>query len=459
MASIKELPKGKTTRFERIGAHTHVKGLGLDENMQAVKIKDGMVGQEKAREAAGLVVRMIKEGKLSGKCIIFAGPPGTGKTAIAVAVSRELGANVPFIQMSGSEVYSSERKKTEILIEAIRKCIGIEVHEMRKVYEGELTHIDIKTAPHPYNPYQKVPESVQLTLRTKEEEKSIEAGAQIAQQIIQEGISEGNVVQIDAETGRVANLGLSLESQKGKAYDVDTTRKIPRPNGKVLKEKEFVYMLTLTDLDELNARQRQGGGLFSMFFGGSETKEIDTEIRMAVDQQVKEWIDNGKAFIHPGVLFIDDSHLLDLEAFSFLGRAMESELVPIIILATNRGIAKIRGTDIKSPLGFPIDLIDRSVIIATQLYDTESVKEILRIRSGEEKIKLEKAALEKLAEVGAKSSLRYAVQLLSLAAQNAKSAKKEKVSLEDVQRVDDLFMDMSKAAEYLRKHEEKMMIH
>ncbi|MDH5482218.1 MAG: RuvB-like domain-containing protein [Candidatus Bathyarchaeota archaeon] len=459
MASIRELPTRPTTRFERIGAHTHVKGLGLDQNLKAAKIKDGMVGQEKAREAAGLVVNMIKEGKLSGKCIIFAGPPGTGKTAIAVAVSRELGANVPFIQMSGSEVYSSERKKTEILIEAIRKCIGIEIHEMRKVYEGELTNADIKTAPHPYNPYQKIPESVRLTLETTEEEKSIEAGASIAQQIIQESISEGNIIQIDAETGRVANLGLSLESTKGKTYDVDTTRKIPRPTGKVLKEKEFVYMLTLTNLDELNAKQRSGGGIFSMFLGGAGTKEIDTEIRMTVDQQVKEWIDSGKGFIHPGVLFIDDSHLLDLEAFSFLGRAMESELVPIIILATNRGIARIRGTEIKSPLGFPIDLIDRSVIIATQLYDTKSVKEILRIRSNEEKIKLEKTALQRLAEIGAKSSLRYAVQLLSLAAQNAKSAKKEKVTLEDVQRVDDLFMDMSEAADYLRKHEEKMMIH
>jgi TBP-interacting protein len=458
MASIKEIPTGGVSRFERIGAHTHIKGLGLDENLRAVKIKDGMVGQERAREAAGLVVKMIREGKLSGKCIILAGPPGTGKTAIAVAISRELGENVPFIQMSGSEIYSAERKKTEVLIEAIRKCIGVEIHEMRKVYEGELTHVDIKTVPHPYNPYQKVPESVRLTLRTMDEEKTIEAGPSIAQQIIAEGISEGYVIQIDAETGRVASLGLSLESTRGKTYDVDTTRKIPRPNGKVLKEKEFVYTLTLNDLDELNAKQRSGG-FFSLFFGGSESKEIDTEVRMAVDQQVKEWVDSGKAFIHPGVLFIDDSHLLDLEAFSFLGRAMESELVPIIILATNRGVARIRGTDVKSPLGFPIDLIDRSVIIATQPYDVESVKEILRIRSEEEKIKLEDKAIERLAEVGAKSSLRYAVQLLSLAAQNAKASKKSKVTVEDVERVDDLFMDIGEAAEYLRKYEERLMIH
>lgn len=458
MATIREVP-GKVSRFERIGAHTHIKGLGLDENLSAVRVKDGMVGQEKAREAAGLVVKMIREGKLSGKCIILAGPPGTGKTAIAVGVSKELGVNVPFIQMSGSEIYSSERKKTEILIEAIRKCIGVEVHEMRKVYEGEVTNVDIVTAPHPYNPYQKVPESVRLTLKTTKDEKTIEAGATIAQQIIQQNISEGNVVQIDAETGRVASLGLSLESAKGKTYDVDTRRKIPRPNGKVLKEKEFVYTLTLADMDEINARRRAGGGFFSMLFGGAETKEIGTEIRTMVDQQVKKLVDEGKAFIHPGVLFIDDSHLLDLEAFSFVGRAMESELVPIVILATNRGVARIRGTDVKSPLGFPLDLIDRAVIIATHDYDPESIREILRIRSNEEKVKIEKEALERLTEVGSKSSLRYSVQLLSLAAQNARAMGREKVGVEDVNRVDKLFMDIGEAAEHLKKYEEKLMRH
>ncbi len=458
MASIKEVPT-PTRRFERIGAHTHIKGLGLDGNLKAVRVKDGMIGQEKAREAAGLVVQMIKDGKLSGKLVILAGPPGTGKTAIAVAVSRELGVNVPFIQISGSEVYSSERKKTEVLIEAMRKCMGIEIHEMRKVYEGEVKDVNINTAPHPYNPYQKVPESVRITLRTKDEEKAIEAGGTIAEQVIKQGVAEGSVIQIDAESGRLANLGLSLESAKGKAYDVDTRKKIPRPEGKVLKEKEFVYTLTLSDMDEINQRRRGGGGFFSMFFGGSESKEIATEIRTAVDGQVKELVDQGKAFIHPGVLFLDDSHLLDLEAFSFLGRAVESELVPIIILATNRGVTTIRGTDVKSPLGFPLDLIDRSVIIGTKEYDAGSIREILRIRANEEKVKIEKAALEKLTEIGAKSSLRYAVQLLSLAAQNSRVEKREKVAAEDVERVSNLFMDIGEATDHLRKYEDKLMYH
>jgi TBP-interacting protein len=292
--------------------------------------------------------------------------------------------------MSGSEVCSSERKKTEVLMEAIRKCIGVEIHEMRKVYEGEIVGIDISTAPHPYNPDQKVPQSARLRLKTTDEEKSIEAGASIAQQIIQQNISEGHIVQIDAESGRVANLGLSIDSAKGKTYDVDATQRVPRPPGKVPKKKEFVYTPTLADLDELNARSRSGGGLFSMFFQGAESKEMDSEIRVAVDQQVLGWVDEGKAFIHPGVLFIDDSHLLDLEPFSFLGRAIESELVPTIILATNRGVARIRGTNVRSPLGFPIDLIDRAVTIGTQQYDSESIQEILRIRCKEESIEMEK---------------------------------------------------------------------
>jgi len=178
-----------------------------------------------------------------------------------------------------------------------------------------------------------------------------------------------------------------------------------------------------------------------------------------VDDSVKKLVDEGKAFIHPGVLFIDDSHLLDLEAFSFLGRALESELVPIIILATNRGITTIRGTDVKSPMGFPLDLIDRSVIIATHEYDAESIKEILRIRAREEKVTIENDALDRLTKIGSETSLRYAVQLLSLASQNAKIQKHDSVTIEDVERVDSLFMDTQKATEHLRKYEEKLLYH
>lgn len=72
--------------------------------------------------------------------------------------------------------------------------------------------------------------------------------------------------------------------------------------------------------------------------------------------------------------------MLDLECFSFLNRALEDEMAPIVIMATNRGITRIRGTNYKSPHGIPLDLLDRMVIIATQPYMEADLKEILKIR-------------------------------------------------------------------------------
>lgn len=46
------------------------------------------------------------------------------QTALALAVAQELGNKVPFCPMVGSEVYSSEIKKTEVLMENFRRAIG-----------------------------------------------------------------------------------------------------------------------------------------------------------------------------------------------------------------------------------------------------------------------------------------------------------------------------------------------
>jgi RuvB-like protein 1 len=71
-----------------------------------------------------VVVDLIRAKKMSGRAVLLAGGPGTGKTALALAVSQELGTKVPFCPIVGSEVYSTEVKKTEALMENFRRAIG-----------------------------------------------------------------------------------------------------------------------------------------------------------------------------------------------------------------------------------------------------------------------------------------------------------------------------------------------
>jgi RuvB-like protein 1 (pontin 52) len=67
---------------------------------------------------------LITSKRFSGRALLLAGAPGTGKTALALGIAQELGSKVPFCVLVGSEVYSSEVKKTEVLMEAFRRAIG-----------------------------------------------------------------------------------------------------------------------------------------------------------------------------------------------------------------------------------------------------------------------------------------------------------------------------------------------
>ena len=123
MVQISEA-KGNS-RENRTAAHTHIKGLGLRPDGTAESSADGFIGQATAREASGVVVDLIKAKKMAGRAVLLAGGPGTGKTALALAVSQELGTKVPFCPIVGSEIYSAEVKKTEALMENFRRAIGV----------------------------------------------------------------------------------------------------------------------------------------------------------------------------------------------------------------------------------------------------------------------------------------------------------------------------------------------
>ena len=92
---------------------------------------------------------MNAQKKIAGRAILLAGPPGTGKTAIAMGMHKALGnilvffsfspsilhfnlnvllfagSDTPFTMLAGSEIFSLEMSKTEALTQAFRRSIGV----------------------------------------------------------------------------------------------------------------------------------------------------------------------------------------------------------------------------------------------------------------------------------------------------------------------------------------------
>ena len=58
--------------------------------------------------------------------------------------------------------------------------------------------------------------------------------------------------------------------------------------------------------------------------------EIKPEVREQIDQKVAEWREEGRAEIVPGVLFIDEVHMLDIECTLSL-----TELLKVIRLQSS----------------------------------------------------------------------------------------------------------------------------
>ena len=170
-----------------------------------------------------------------------------------------------------------------------------------------------------------------------------------------------------------------------------------------------------------------------------------------------EWREEGRAEIVPGVLFIDEVHMLDIECFSFLNRALESDQAPIVIMATNRGITKIRGTNYMSPHGLPIDLLDRSLIITTKPYSDKELAQILEIRCQEEDVELTEAATKLLTKIAKECSLRYGIHLITTANLVAQKRKASEVDVADIRKVYSLFVDVKRSAQFLKEYEMEFM--
>ncbi|GMG11412.1 unnamed protein product [[Candida] boidinii] len=200
MKSIATQAETNKSTLSLIAAHSHISGLGLDDNLQPRENAQGMVGQLNARKAAGVILRMIQAGKIAGRAVLVAGPPSTGKTAIAMGLSQSLGSEIPFTCVAGSEIYSLELSKTEALTQAFRKSIGIKIKEETDIIEGEVVEIQIDrslTGGHKQG---------KLTIRTTDMETIYELGNKMIDGLTKEKVVAGDVISIDKASGKITKL-------------------------------------------------------------------------------------------------------------------------------------------------------------------------------------------------------------------------------------------------------------
>ena len=382
-----------------------------------------------------------------------------------MGLAQQLGEDTPFTTMSGSEVYSLEISKTEALTQALRRSIGVQILEETEVMEGEVVEIQIDTlfsggdGTTTKSSNKKIAgggggmeKTGRLTLCTTDMETVYDLGTKMIDALSKEKITAGDVITIDKASGKITKLGRSYS--RSRDYDAmgSSTRFVQCPEGELQKRKEVVHNVSLHEIDVINSRQQ---GLLALFAG--DTGEIKSEVREQIDAKVVEWREEGRAKIIPGVLFIDEVHMLDMECFSFLNRALESEMAPVLVIATNRGISKIRGTEYKSPHGIPLDLLDRLMIVSTEPYSHDEIRSILSVRCEEEDVEMTEDALELLARIGMETSLRYAIHMIVTASLSAEKRKSAKVEIDDIKRVYRLFVDVKRSTQYLMEYSKEFM--
>jgi len=365
-----------------------------------------------------------------------------------MGLAHALGDDTPFTSIAGSEIFSLEMSKTEALTQAFRRSIGVRIMEETDIIEGEVVEIQTDTPA----AGEAAEKSGRVTLCTTEMETVYDLGARMIEALVKEKVTAGDVISIDRASHRVTKLGRSFT--RSRDYDAmgPSVRFVQCPEGELQKRKEVVHTVSLHEIDVINSRSQ---GFLALFAG--DTGEIKSEVREQIDAKVAEWREEGKATIVPGVLFIDEVHMLDIECFSWLNRALESDLAPVLIIATNRGVTKIRGTDYKSPHGIPIDLLDRLMIISTSPYSEKEIKRILTIRCEEEDVEMVPEALDLLTRIALETSIRYAIQMIITSSLCALKRKAAEVEIQDIKHVYSLFVDLKRSTHFLMEYHKEFM--
>lgn len=132
-------------------------------------------------------------------------------------------------------------------------------------------------------------------------------------------------------------------------------------------------------------------------------------------------------------------------------------MAPVLVVATNRGITRIRGTNYRSPHGIPIDLLDRLLIVSTEPYTEKELRLILDIRCEEEDVEMTDDAKDLLTKIACETSLRYAIHIITASSLVCQKRKGAEVDIEDISKVYTLFVDVKRSTQFLIEYQDQYM--
>jgi RuvB-like protein 2 len=110
--------------------------------------------------------------------------------------------------------------------------------------------------------------------------------------------------------------------------------------------------------------------------------------------------------------------------------------------------------------------LDRLLIVSTEPYAVDELRQILVVRSVQEETDLEETALELLTRIASETSLRYAMQLIALSKLRASKRRggggtsaAAAVAMEDVEAVYNLFYDVKRSTRLVLDNSQDFMFH
>jgi RuvB-like protein 1 (pontin 52) len=316
------------------------------------------------------------------------------------------------------------------------------VREVKEVYEGEVLALKVEETESLHGDYVKAVSHVEITLKSAKGTKKLRLDPNVYEGLQKERVAVGDVIYVEANSGAVKRVGRC--DAFATEFDLEAEEYVPLPKGDVHKKREVVQDVTMHDLDAANATPQGGQDMLSLMgqMGVPRRTEITAKLRSKVNELVNKYVEQGIAEVVPGVLFIDEVHMLDVKCFSFLSRAIESPLAPILVFATNRGVCQVIGAadGVLSPHGIPSDMLDRVMIVTTKPYAAEELSQIVEQRVRAEGVATDGSGIAALAALASeRASLRYAIALIGPSAVIAKAAGREQVTADDVKRASQLF--------------------